>query len=169
MPHHRLQDARQFYVTVESEEGKLDTLCALLGALNASNAIIYVNNRLKVDWLFERMTSLDFSVSRVHEDMQQNLRDDVMKGFRSGSTRVLITTELLACGIEVAQVSLVINYDLPSSNMSYVHSISRPGRFGRKSVAVNFITAEDLPTLKELEVFCHSTIEEMPANVVDLI
>jgi translation initiation factor 4A len=141
----------------------------LYGTLTITQAIIYVNTRRKVDWLFEKMTSRDFTVSRVHGDMEQKLRDDIMKEFRSGSTRVLITTDLLARGIDVQQVSLVINYDLPTNRENYIHRIGRGGRFGRKGVAINFVTVEDLRTLKELEVFYHTSIEEMPANVADLI
>ena len=162
---------KQFYVLVESEEGKIDTLCNLRGVIGAfgSGIIIYVNTRLIVDWLFEKMTSMDFSVSRMHEDMEQKLCDDTMKEFRSGSNRILIATESLARGIQVAQVSLTIIYNLPSNKANYIASLSRSGRFGRKGVAINLVTAEDLPTLKELEMYSHTSIEEMPANVADLI
>jgi translation initiation factor 4A len=163
------QGIKQFYVAIEREDWKLETLCDLYGTLTITQAIIYVNTRRKVDWLFEKMTSRDFTVSRVHGDMEQKLRDDIMKEFRSGSTRVLITTDLLARGIDVQQVSLVINYDLPTNRENYIHRIGRGGRFGRKGVAINFVTVEDLRTLKELEVFYHTSIEEMPANVADLI
>jgi len=164
-----LEGIKQFYVAIEREDWKLETLCDLYGTLTITQAIIYVNTRRKVDWLFEKMTSRDFTVSRVHGDMEQKLRDDIMKEFRSGSTRVLITTDLLARGIDVQQVSLVINYDLPTNRENYIHRIGRGGRFGRKGVAINFVTVEDLRTLKELEVFYHTSIEEMPANVADLI
>ncbi len=167
---HRLsQGIKQFYVAIEREDWKLETLCDLYGTLTITQAIIYVNTRRKVDWLFEKMTSRDFTVSRVHGDMEQKLRDDIMKEFRSGSTRVLITTDLLARGIDVQQVSLVINYDLPTNRENYIHRIGRGGRFGRKGVAINFVTVEDLRVLKELEMFYHTSIEEMPANVADLI
>jgi len=166
-----LQDVKQFYVVVESEEGKIDSLCSLRGIIGARGAvvIIYVNTRLTVDWLFEKMTSMDFSVSRVHEDMEQKLRDDTMKEFRSGSHLILIATESFARGIQVAQVSLTIIYNLPSNEGNYIASLSRPGRFGRTGVAINLVTVEDLPTLKELEKYSHTSIEEMPTNVADLI
>lgn len=88
-----------------------------------------------------------------------------MKEFRSGSSRVLITTDLLARGIDVQQVSLVINYDLPTNKENYIHRIGRGGRFGRKGVAINFVTQEDVRSLRELEQFYHCQIEEMPLNV----
>lgn len=92
-----------------------------------------------------------------------------MRAFRSGSSRVLITTDLLARGIDVQQVSLVINFDLPTNRENYIHRIGRGGRFGRKGVAINFMTDEDKRTLKDIESFYNTEIEEMPVNVADLI
>jgi len=92
-----------------------------------------------------------------------------MREFRSGSSRVLITTDVLARGIDVQQVSLVINYDLPTNRENYIHRIGRGGRFGRKGVAINFLTADDVRTLREIEQFYNTQIEEMPMNVADLI
>lgn len=88
-----------------------------------------------------------------------------MKEFRSGSSRVLITTDLLARGIDVQQVSLVINYDLPNNRENYIHRIGRGGRFGRKGVAINFATNDDVRMLREIEQFYNTQIEEMPMNV----
>lgn len=93
----------------------------------------------------------------------------IMRAFRSGSSRVLITTDLLARGIDVQQVSLVINFDLPTNRENYIHRIGRGGRFGRKGVAINFMTDEDKRTLKDIESFYNTEIEEMPVNVADLI
>merc|ERR1712156_1084034 len=101
--------------------------------------------------------------------MNQTERELVMREFRSGSSRVLITTDLLARGIDVQRVSLVINYDLPSNRENYIHRIGRSGRFGRKGVAINFVTSEDIPEMKELEQFYNTQIEEMPMDVADLI
>ena len=86
-------------------------------------------------------------------DMEQGAREVIMKEFRSGSSRVLIATDLLARGIDVQQVSLVINYDLPASKENYIHRIGRGGRFGRKGVAINFVTADDTKMLREIETF----------------
>nr|CAD7571691.1 unnamed protein product [Timema californicum] len=103
------------------------------------------------------------------EDMEQRERDVIMRQFRTGSSRVLITTDLLARGIDVQQVSLVINYDLPSNRENYIHRIGRGGRFGRKGVAINFVTEDDKRTLKDIEQFYNTQIDEMPLNVADLI
>jgi len=164
-----LEGIKQFYVAVEREEWKLDTLCDLYETLTITQAIIYCNARRKVDWLTEQLHSRDFTVSALHGDMEQKERELIMKEFRSGSSRVLITTDLLARGIDVQQVSLVINYDLPKDRENYIHRIGRSGRFGRKGVAINFIVQEDVRVLRDIEQFYNTQIEEMPMNVADLI
>jgi len=164
-----LEGIRQFYVTVEREEWKLDTLCDLYETLTITQAVIFSNTRRKVDWLTEKMRSRDFTVSAMHGDMDQKERDVIMKEFRTGSSRVLITTDLLARGIDVQQVSLVINYDLPNNRENYIHRIGRGGRFGRKGVAINFVTDDDRRTLRDIEQFYNTQIQEMPMNVADLI
>lgn len=164
-----LEGIKQFYVSVEKEEWKLGTLCDLYETLTITQAIIYCNTRRKVDWLTEKMQAKDFTVSAMHGDMDQRERELIMREFRSGSSRVLITTDLLARGIDVQQVSLVINYDLPTNRENYIHRIGRSGRFGRKGVAINFLTEGDVRYLRDIEQFYRTQIEEMPMNVADLI
>jgi len=109
-------------------------------------------------------------VSAIHGDMDQNTRDIIMSDFRSGSSRVLITTDLLARGIDVQQVSLVINYDLPTQPENYLHRIGRSGRFRRKGVAINFVTREDDERMfQDIQRFYNTVIEELPSNVADLL
>jgi len=164
-----LEGIKQFYIAIEREEWKLDTLCDLYETLTITQAVIFCNTRRKVEWLTEKMTSRQFTVSSMHGDMEQKDRDIIMKEFRSGSSRVLITTDLLARGIDVQQVSLVINYDLPTNRENYIHRIGRGGRFGRKGVAINFVTADDTRMLREIEQHYNTQIDEMPMNVADLI
>jgi len=164
-----LEGIKQFYISVEKEDWKLETLCDLYETLTITQAIIYCNTRRKVDWLTDKMSGRDFTVSSMHGDMTGQERELIMKEFRSGSSRVLITTDLLARGIDVQQVSLVINYDLPANRENYIHRIGRSGRFGRKGVAINFVTADDVRTMREIEAFYGTQIEEMPMNVADLI
>ncbi|KAF8960745.1 translation initiation factor eIF4A [Entomortierella lignicola] len=164
-----LEGIKQFYVAVEKEEWKLDTLCDLYETVTITQAVIFCNTRRKVDWLTEKLTAREFTVSAMHGDMEQAQREVIMKEFRSGSSRVLIATDLLARGIDVQQVSLVINYDLPSNKENYIHRIGRGGRFGRKGVAINFVTADDTRMLREIEQFYSTQILEMPMNVADLI
>ena len=164
-----LDGIKQFYVAVEKEDWKLDTLCDLYETLTITQAIIYCNTRRKVDWLTENMKKRDFTVSATHGEMEMRERELIMKEFRSGATRVLITTDLLARGIDVQQVSLVINYDLPTNRENYIHRIGRSGRFGRKGVAINFITVADAKYMQDIEAFYSTQIDEMPMNVADLI
>ncbi|VEV58407.1 helicase 45, putative eukaryotic initiation factor 4a, putative [Plasmodium vinckei vinckei] len=163
-----LEGIRQFYVAVEKEEWKLDTLCDLYETLTITQSIIYCNTRKKVDILTQEMHNRLFTVSCMHGDMDQKDRDLIMREFRSGSTRVLVTTDLLARGIDVQQVSLVINYDLPCSPDTYIHRIGRSGRFGRKGVAINFVTNDDKEKdkLKKIESYYSTQIEEMPLEVI---
>ncbi|RPB19811.1 putative ATP-dependent RNA helicase eIF4A [Terfezia boudieri ATCC MYA-4762] len=160
-----LEGIKQFYIAVEKEEWKLDTLSDLYETVTITQAVIFCNTRRKVDWLTEKLTARDFTVSAMHGDMDQNQRDLIMKEFRSGSSRVLIATDLLARGIDVQQVSLVINYDLPANRENYIHRIGRGGRFGRKGVAINFVTADDVRMMREIEQFYSTQIEEMPMFV----
>lgn len=164
-----LEGIKQFYIHVEKEDWKFDTLCDLYETLTITQAIIYCNFKRKVEMLTDRMAQRDFTVSSMHGDMTGDRRDVIMKEFRSGSSRVLITTDLLARGIDVQQVSLVINYDLPKNRESYIHRIGRSGRFGRKGVAINFVTDDDIRAMRELEAYYNTQIEEMPMNVADLI
>jgi translation initiation factor 4A len=164
-----LEGIKQFYVNVEKEDYKLDTLCDLYETLAITQSIIFANTRRKVDWLTDKMGERDHTVSATHGDMDQNQRDVIMREFRSGSSRVLITTDLLARGIDVQQVSLVINYDLPTQPENYLHRIGRSGRFGRKGVAINFVIKDDERLLHDIQRFYNTTIEELPNNVADLI
>lgn len=164
-----LEGIRQFFVAVEKEEWKFDTLCDLYDTLTITQAVIFCNTKQKVDWLAEQMRKMNFTVSAMHGDMDMGARDSVMEEFRSGASRVLIATDLWGRGIDVQQVSLVICYDLPLNRELYIHRIGRSGRFGRKGIAINFVRDEDMRSLRELEQFYSTHIEEMPANVGDLL
>merc|ERR1712241_743532 len=164
-----LEGIKQFYIMVGREDWKLETLCDIYQTLTITQAVIFCNTRRKVDWLTQQMHAKDFTVSAMHGDMDQKEREVIMREFRSGSSRVLITTDLLARGIDVQQVSLVINYDLPNNRENYIHRIGRGGRFGRKGVAINFVTEEDKRNLHDIEQFYNTQINEMPMNVADLI
>jgi len=164
-----LDGIRQFFINVEKEEWKFDTLCDLYETLTITQAVIFCNTKRKVDWLSSKLNEKDFTVSSMHGEMDQKEREVIMKEFRTGSSRILITTDLLARGIDVQQVSLVINYDLPRDRENYIHRIGRGGRFGRKGVAINMMASEDQRTIADIEKFYNTKIDEMPSNVADLI
>ena len=122
----------------------------------------------RVKEVAEKMNEQDFAVSAMHGGMDQQARDTVMKEFRNGATRVLITTDLLARGIDVQQVGLVINFELPQKKENYIHRIGRAGRFGKKGVAMNLITPNDARFLKELQTHYDTQIEELPQDLDEL-
>ncbi|XP_020703597.2 eukaryotic initiation factor 4A-6-like [Dendrobium catenatum] len=164
-----LEGIKQFYVTVDKQDWKLETLCDLYKTLAITHSVIFVNTRCKVDWLIDKMRSSDHTVSATHGNMDQNTRDIIMREFRSDSSHVNITTDLLARDIDVQHVSLVINYDLPTQPENYLHRIGRSGWFGRKCVVINFITNDDERMLADIQRFYNVIIEELPSNVADLL
>jgi ATP-dependent RNA helicase len=164
-----LEGIKQFFVAVEKEEWKFDTLCDLYDILTITQAVIFCNTKKKVDWLTDKMREANFTVRSMHGDMPQKERDEIMADFRSGKSRVLIATDVWGRGLDVQQVSLVINYDLPNSRELYIHRIGRSGRFGRKGVAINFVKDDDIRILRDIEQFYGTQIDEMPMNVADLI
>jgi len=121
--------------------------------LTITQAVIFCGTKRKVDWLTEKMRESNFTVSSMHGDMPQKERDQIMEEFRSGLSRVLITTDVWSRGIDVANVSLVINYDLPSNRELYIHRIGRSGRYGRKGVAINFVKEDEIRVLRDIEQF----------------
>ncbi|KAN0043372.1 hypothetical protein ACTA71_011024 [Dictyostelium dimigraforme] len=158
-----LEGIRQFYVNVGIEQGKFEVLTDLYETLSITQSVIFCNTRRKVDWLTNKMTEQKFTVSSTHGDQKD--RDGILQAFRSGATRVLITTDLLARGIDVQQVSLVINFDLPTNIENYIHRIGRSGRFGRKGVAINFITDAERGQIDELSRHYNTYIAEMPQDI----
>jgi len=164
-----LEGIKQFFVAVEKEEWKFDTLCDLYDILTITQAVIFCNTKAKVDWLTTKMREANFTVSSMHGDMPQKERDSIMTDFRAGKSRVLIATDVWGRGLDVQQVSLVINYDLPNSRELYIHRIGRSGRFGRKGVAINFVKNDDIRILRDIEQFYSTQIDEIPMNVADLI
>lgn len=159
-----LEGIKQYYIQCEKEEWKFDTLCDLYDNLTITQAVIFCNTKAKVTWLAEQLRKANFAVVAMHGDMKQDERDLIMNDFRSGNSRVLISTDVWARGIDVQQVSLVINYDLPLDKENYVHRIGRSGRFGRKGKAINLLTKEDRDEFKDLQRYYKIKIREMPVD-----
>ena len=144
-------------------------MCDIYNILTISQSIIYCNTKRSVEYLTTKMEEANFAVSFIHGDISVDEREFTMGQFRSGKTRVLISTDLLARGIDVQQVSIVINYEVPSRVDNYLHRIGRSGRFGRKGVAINFMTYYDIKKLKTIEQYYHTQIEEMPADITNIL
>ena len=163
-----LEGIHQYYVAVEKEEWKIEVLLNLYANLDINQALIYCNTKKRVEELEKVMTEQDFVVSIMHGEMDQVKRDIVMKQFRQGAVRVLITTDLLARGIDVQQVGLVINYELPIQKENYIHRIGRAGRFGRKGTAITFVLPKDARFLKDIQDHYNTQIDEMPTDLDEL-
>jgi len=166
-----LDGIKQFYVHCEQEKYKLDVLCDLYECLSITQLIIFVNSKRRVEELQAAMSANLFTCSHIHGGMTTEERKLKMKEFRSGSSRVLISTDLLARGIDVSNVGTVINFDLPHRDFSnYIHRIGRSGRHGKKGLALNFVTErpEDAATIRELERYYNTKIEELPADIATI-
>ena len=160
-----LKGIRQYRVDCEREDWKFEVLLDLYRNLNITQALIYCNKRQKAEWLAEKMTGAGFPITCIHGDMDVKERMERMIAFRKGDTRVLISTDLLARGIDVQQVSLVINYELPPQMDNYIHRIGRSGRYGRKGNAINLLSTEDARSMKEIEEFYKITISNLPEDL----
>lgn len=162
-----LEGIKQFYIMVGENKYKLDVLKDLYKTVSLGQTIIYVNNIKRVEKLCKLLEKENYSVTFIHGNMEQKERNEIMEKFRLGNERVLITTDLLARGIDIQQVSVVINYDLPPLKRkdNYIHRIGRSGRYGKKGVAINFVTNMDSFIIDELMKFYDTQIEEMPDNI----
>jgi superfamily II DNA/RNA helicase len=164
-----LDGIKQLYVELEKENWKFDVLCDLYAQLTISQALVYVNERKKADLLAEKMAQQGFPLSVIHGEMDVNERKKRMAEFRTGEVRVMISTDMLARGIDVQQVSLVINYELPVERENYIHRIGRAGRFGRKGVTINLIAPEDKKAKEEIEAHWKITMQLLPNDLASVM
>jgi translation initiation factor 4A len=160
-----LDGIKQYIVDLPKEEWKIEALLDIYSQLNINQAMIYCNKRQRVEWLAEKLQSQGFPISYIHGEMEVGERKRRMASFRSGEVRVLISTDLLARGIDVQQVSLVINYELPTNKENYIHRIGRSGRFGRKGVAINFIGPDEKTMASEIESHYTTRMETLPDDL----
>jgi superfamily II DNA/RNA helicase len=159
-----LEGISQYFVAVEDDRQKYATLKDLYGFMSLSQCIIYCNSVKRVIELYDAMLEDGFPVCCMHSSMDKRARDEAFSEFRLGKYRVLISSNVTARGIDVQQVSTVINFDIPKSIENYLHRIGRSGRWGRKGVGINFITRRDISKLKEIEAHYSCQINELPSN-----
>lgn len=164
-----LDGISQFFINVQREDYKFATLLDIYDKLSISQTIIYVNSKKKADILQADLEREGHSVSCLHGDLSQKERNQVLNEYRSGTARILIATDIIARGIDIQQVSIVINYDLPVQKETYIHRIGRSGRFGRKGVAINMVAHYDEQKLKDIEQYYSTEICEMPMDISDYI
>lgn len=162
-----LEGIEQYYVALDTDEYKYEALKDLYGVLSLSQSIIYCNSVRRVEELYEAMMTDNFPVCRIHSNMDKHERQASFNEFASGKMRVLISSNVTARGIDVQQVSTVINFDIPKCVNTYLHRIGRSGRWGRKGMGINFVTKRDIHSMKEIEQHYHTEIKELPAHVVN--
>jgi superfamily II DNA/RNA helicase len=163
-----LDGITQYYIHLD-EQYKVDALIDLYKFVSIGQAIVYCNKKNKADELKYILMEKSFAVSVLHGDMIQKEREEIMAEFRTGKTRILITTDILSRGIDIQQVSLVINYDMPKYPQTYIHRIGRSGRFGRKGSAINFVTKKERNILSFIQKMYNTEILPLPYNVADIL
>ena len=159
-----LQGIAQFYIGLDNDEHKYATLKDLFGGMSMCQVIIYCNSIRRVDDLYEAMKHDSFPVEKIHGGMKEDDRQKTYMAFKSGDCRVLISTDLLARGIDIQQVSIIINFDVPKSVHTYLHRIGRSGRWGRKGVGINFTTRRDFMNLTRIKEYYSTEIKELPSD-----
>jgi len=159
-----LEGIEQYYLASNDDNEKYNNLKTLFDFLTVSQSIIYVNSLQRVEDLYNAMIADGYSVACIHSSMKREDRDKSFKEFRKGIYRVLISSDITSRGIDIQQVSVVINFDIPKSVNTYLHRIGRSGRWGRKGTAINFITRSDIGYMKRIESHYKSTIIEMPSE-----
>lgn len=159
-----LEGIAQYYVAVENDHQKYETLKDLFNSLSVSQCIIYANSVKRVADLYDAMNDDGFPVCCIHSNMERGDRDKAFQEFKTGKFRVLISSNVTARGIDIQQVSVVINFDIPKCVHTYLHRIGRGGRWGRKGLGINLITKRDVFKMKEIESHYHTQIEELPSD-----
>jgi superfamily II DNA/RNA helicase len=160
-----LEGIKQYYIGMDDDRQKYLTLKNIYSFLSVSQCIIYCNSVKRVADLYEAMKEDEFPVCCIHSNMDKTAREEAFNSFRLGKSRVLISSNVTARGIDIQQVSIVINFDLPKCVHTYLHRIGRSGRWGRKGVGINFITRRDVSILKDIESHYACQIDEMPSDV----
>lgn len=159
-----LEGIQQYYVALNNDEQKYETLKDLYSCITLSQCIIYCNSTNRVQDLYEKMVKDNFPVCQIHSNMDKTERNNSFNNFYDGTSRVLISSNVTARGIDIQQVSTVINYDIPKCINTYLHRIGRSGRWGRKGVSINFVTRFDLKKINDIETFYSTQINELPAD-----
>jgi translation initiation factor 4A len=154
----------QYYINLEDDNQKFESLKDLFSVFSVSQCIIYCNSVKRVSDLYNYMASDGFPVCQIHSNMTKEERNLNYNNFREGKERVLISSNVTARGIDIQQVSTVINFDIPKSVHTYLHRIGRSGRWGRKGTAINFVTRRDYRLMKDIENFYNTNISELPQN-----
>jgi len=164
-----LEGIQQFFINVKHNDWKYDVITDLYDVINVGQCIVYINSKNKIEEVYDRLTKDNFPVGYISGNRTVQERNETMEQFRGGQIRVLLSSDLLARGIDIQQLSLVINFDLPREKETYIHRIGRSGRYGRKGVAINLISDRELEYMKHIETFYDTKINEMPADISEYL
>ncbi len=147
------------------ERNKLESLCRIIDSEEVSLGIIFCRTKRGVDELVEALLSRGYMVDGLHGDLSQAQRDRVMKRFRTNDIELLVATDVAARGIDVDNVTHVVNYDIPQDPESYVHRIGRTGRAGKRGLAITLVTPREFKLLKQIERETNSkmVLREVPS------
>jgi translation initiation factor 4A len=162
-----LEGINQYYVAIDDDHVKYQVIKDIFQSVSLTQCIIYCNSVKRVQNLTDAMNQDGFPVICIHSGMDDKERKDAFKDFKGGRKRVLISSDVTARGIDVQQLSVVINFDVPKSIHTYLHRIGRSGRWGRKGMAINFVTKRDMSKMKEIESWYQTTIEELPSDYAE--
>ena len=164
----RLEGIQQFYIDLDREDHKFECICDLYKHLNITQAVIFCNKRQKAEILAEKMSAQGFPITCLHGELEKTERQRRMEQFIQGQTRVMIATDIISRGIDVQQISLVINYELPTNTESYVHRIGRAGRYGRKGTTINLLLPEEANKMKEISDLYGMVVTPFPEDTTKL-
>ncbi len=156
-----VKNIEQYYFEVRPKS-KEEVLSRLLDIYNPHLSIVFCNTKKQVDELVTGLQGRGYFAEGLHGDMKQQQRDRVMNGFRNGRTDILVATDVAARGIDVDDVDVVFNYDLPQDEEYYVHRIGRTGRAGKTGLAFSFVVGREVYKLKEIQRYCKTKIIAKP-------
>ena len=156
-----LECIEQFYIPLNDDMHKYEMLKYIFEKISITQCIIYINDVNRVKELTEIMIKDDFPVCCIHGSLTRIERDDTLRDFRNGKFRVLISSNITARGIDVQQIGIVINFDVPKNVNTYLHRIGRSGRWGRKGKAINFVTRYDIYNMRQIESYYKISINEL--------
>jgi len=163
-----LDGIKQYYIATYNDKCKYDAISDLYSSMIINQLIIYCNTKQRVIYLTNTLQMDGHSCTCIHSDLSTEDRLSTLQEFRKGNSRVLISTDLLARGIDIQQVSLVVNYDIPVKKENYIHRIGRSGRYGRKGIALNFVSSQDVYLIQNIEQYYETQISEFPENFSDI-
>lgn len=167
--HLTLEGIQQFYVQLDNYSWKYDVLVDLYKSISLNQCIIYLNSKKSLTNLLEKLTSNEYPVSFIHGELSSSERKKEMDNFRAGKTRIMLSTDLLSRGIDIQQLSLVINFDIPFNKETYIHRIGRSGRYGRKGVSINLVLTKEMQDLDIIRQYYDTEIKELPENINDYL